>query len=88
MKKKEKVRTFKFHSQTMRNCLYTLSPHRLVEFRIEANIRCTHGLLSERDDGFDCPWSTFFKGTTVHALMEMNCVLASNDVLERRTIRL
>ena len=56
-----KGRTLKFYPQTMGDSLDSLSPDSLIEFRVEPDIGGAHGLLSELDDRFHGPWSTFFK---------------------------
>jgi len=40
--------------------------------------------VSEIDHGFDSPRSTLFEGAAVYAFVEVDGVLAGNDILEGR----
>lgn len=69
----------------MGNTLDTLNPDSLVEFRIESDIRGAHSLLGECDNRLDGPGCTLLKRTPMYALVQMNGVFASDDILERGT---
>ena len=68
----------------MRNGLDALRPECLVELGVEADVRGAHRLLGEVNDGLDGPGSTLLEGTAVDALMEMDGILASHNILEGR----
>ena len=76
--------TLKLHSYTMGNRLDTPCPDLLIQFRIQPDIARAHGLLRKVNDRFDGPWSPLFEGSTVYTFMEVNCILAGDDVLESR----
>lgn len=70
----------------MRDALDSLVPHLLVELRVEPNLFCPHVLLSERDDGLDCPWCSLLERPAVHVFVEMDGVFTGHDVLQRRSL--
>ena len=68
----------------MRHILNTLRPQLLVQLRVQTHVFGAHRLLRKVHDGFDRPRGTLFERPPVHALVQVDGVLAGDDVLEGR----
>ena len=66
----------------MRHVLNTLRPQLLVQLRVQTHVFGAHRLLRKVHDGFDRPRGTFLKGPPVHALVQVDSVLARHDIRE------
>lgn len=75
----------KTNSDAVRDVLDSLSPDRRVESRFENNLLGTHVLLSESLDGLDGGRSAVLESFTVDASVEVNRVLAGDNVRKSRT---
>ena len=68
----------------MGHALDTLCPDRLVELGVKTHVAGAHSLLRELDYGLDSMGGPLLERTSVHALVQVNCVLPGDDVLEGR----
>lgn len=68
----------------MRHALNTSLPHCLVQLRVNPNIGSAHSLLSEGNDGLDAAGRALLERLAVDVLVEVDSVLAGDDVLEGR----
>ena len=68
----------------MGHALDALSPDRLVELGVEADVLGAHGLLRELDDRLHGMGGPLLEGATVHALVQVDGVFTGDDVLEGR----
>ena len=75
----------KTNSDAVRDVLDSLSPDGRVEGRFEDDLLGTHVLLSEGLDGLDSRGSTVLESLSVNASVEVNRVLAGDNVGEGRT---
>jgi len=75
----------KTNSDTVRDVLDSLSPDGRVESRFENDLLGTHVLLSEGLDGLDGGRSAVLESFTVDASVEVNRVLAGDNVRKSRT---
>ena len=76
--------TFKPDTDPVRHVLNTLRPESLVELGVEADVLGAHRLLREIYNGFDGPRCALLERAAVHPLVDMDGVLAGDDVLEGR----
>lgn len=68
------------HANTSRHIPNTLSPHRLVQARVQADVRRVHSLRGEIADGLDGGGSALLELAAVHVLVEVDGVLAGDEV--------
>lgn len=78
--------TLKLHPYPVRHALNTPLPHSLVQLRVNPDILSTHSLLCECDDGLDAGRCTLLEGLAVDALVQVNGVFASDDILKGRAL--
>lgn len=66
----------------MRHVLNTLGPQLLVQLRVDPHVFRPHRFLRKLDDALHGPWCALLERAAVHALVEVDGVLAGDDVLE------
>ena len=71
----------------MWDILNALGPQRLVQLRVQADIVRAHGLLGKLDDALYCPRCAFLEAAAVDEFMEVDGVLAGDDVCEGGAFR-
>ena len=76
--------TLELNPYPVGHALDALSPDRLVELGVEADVLGAHGLLRELDDRLHGMGGPLLEGVTVHALVQVDGVFTGDDVLERR----
>merc|ERR1712032_306422 len=69
-----------FHPDAARHVANTLLPDLLVDGCVNADIGRLHGVDGKRTHGLDGLGRLLLEGRTVHALVQVNCVLAGNDI--------
>ena len=74
--------TLKLDPYPVGHALDTLGPDRLVELGVEADVLGAHRLLGELNDRLHGMGGTLLEGAAVHALVQVDGVLAGDDVLE------
>ena len=77
--------TLKLDPYPVGHALDTLSPDRLVELGVEADVGGAHGLLGELDDRLHGMGGALLEGTAVHPLVQVDGVFTGDDVLKGRT---
>ncbi len=76
-------RTLELHTQAVGHGLDALGPDGLVELGIQADVGGAHRLLRKVNHRLNGPGGALLERAAVHALVQVDGVLAGDDVLER-----
>jgi hypothetical protein len=68
-------------SHSVGQVLDTLSPDGVVEGGIKTDIGGSHSLEGELTDSLDCLWGSLLEGCAKDVFVQVDCVVAGNDLL-------
>lgn len=69
-------------SQSVSWCADSLLPDLLVQLWVETHILGSHMLKCELLDGLDCPWRSLLELHSEDVLVQMNCVVTGDNVVD------